>query len=420
MSRTINPTLNIPQSKFLALPHKYRAFVAGFGTGKTWIGCASQCQTIYSHPKVPLGYFAPTYPQIRDIYFPTIDEVCHNWGLTTKINEANKEVHVSCSGFYRSTIICRSMEKPQTIVGFKIGRGLADEIDTMPQAKAEHAWNKMIARLRYVQPGLVNGLDVTTTPEGYKFTYNRFAKNPSASYGMIQASTYDNEQYLPSDYIDSLLESYPKELISAYLDGKFVNLTSGGVYTAFDRILNHTFEVHDGFEPVYIGMDFNVMHMAAIVHVMRDNDPRAVKEFVEVYDTPTMCQLIQDYYPNSKVYVYPDASGRNSSSKSFSETDLSIIAEFGFEIIVDGRNPAVKDRVQAMNAMLCNAKGHRRYLINTALCPVYTEALEQQVYDAFGQPDKSSGVDHPNDAGGYFIVKEFPIERTQFGNAYTG
>lgn len=30
----INPTLNVPQANFLQLPNKFRAFVAGFGSGK--------------------------------------------------------------------------------------------------------------------------------------------------------------------------------------------------------------------------------------------------------------------------------------------------------------------------------------------------------------------------------------------------
>ena len=68
----LSPTLNIPQARFLARKNKFRSYVEGYGAGKTWAGCAAQCQTSYEFPKVPLGYFAPTYPQIRDIYFPTI------------------------------------------------------------------------------------------------------------------------------------------------------------------------------------------------------------------------------------------------------------------------------------------------------------------------------------------------------------
>ena len=418
----VSPTLNIPQSKFLAIKAKFRAYVAGFGAGKTWSGCAGQCKTSYEFPKVPLGYFAPTYPQIRDIYFPTMEEVCYNWGMRTKINEGNKEVHIYSGGQYRTTVICRSMEKPSTIIGFKIGRALVDEIDTMPEPKAEQAWNKIIARLRVVHPGLLNGADVTTTPEGFKFTYKRFGKDPKPSYEMVKASTYDNEIYLPDDYIDSLLESYPDQLIHAYLSGKFVNLTSGGVYTCFDRVKNASFHVHDGFEPVYIGMDFNVMHMAAVAHVMRDGKPHAIKEFVDVYDTPTMCTVIKDEYPMvQEIYIYPDASGKNTSSKDHSESDFAILESHGFVIVSDSKNPAIKDRVLSMNAMFCNAKQERSYFVNAATCPKYVEALEQQIYDPItGQPDKKSGVDHVNDAPGYFIVREFPIERHQFGNHMSG
>ncbi|EHC5071513.1 hypothetical protein JS697_004039 [Escherichia coli] len=63
----------------------------------------------------------------------------------------------------------------------------------------------------------------------------------------------------------------------------------------------------------------------------------------------------------------------------------------------------------SMNAMFCNANGERRYKVNVKRCPVYAESLEQQVWDDKGEPDKKSGNDHPNDAGGYFIVKQFPI-----------
>lgn len=417
----LSPTLNIPQARFLAMKNKFRSYVAGFGAGKTWAGCAAQCQTSYEFPKVPLGYFAPTYPQIRDIYFPTIEEVCHNWGMRAKTNEGNKEVHIYSGGFYRTTVICRSMEKPNTIIGFKIGRAMVDEIDTMPEVKADNAWNKIIARLRFMSNGLLNGVDLTTTPEGYKFTYKRFAKDPKPSYGMVQASTYDNEKYLPEDYIDSLLETYPLQLISAYLKGQFVNLTSGGVYTSFDRIKNASFHEHDGFEPIYIGMDFNVMHMAAVVHVLRDDKPHAVFEFVDIYDTPTMCTAIKEHFNMvSEIYIYPDASGRNSSSKDFAETDFAILEREGFQIITDTTNPAVKDRVMSMNAMFCNAKGERNYYVNVAKCPKYTDALEQQVYDANGAPDKKSGIDHVTDAPGYFIVREYPIERHQFGNQVSG
>ena len=112
------PSLNVPQSEFLALQNKFRAFVAGFGSGKTWVGCSAISKHFWEWPRINAGYFAPTYAQIRDIFYPTMEVVAHVWGLRTEINQSNHDVHISSGKQYRGTVICRSMEKPQTIVGF--------------------------------------------------------------------------------------------------------------------------------------------------------------------------------------------------------------------------------------------------------------------------------------------------------------
>ncbi|HBU7648392.1 TPA: terminase family protein [Klebsiella pneumoniae] len=420
----IAPTLNIPQAKFLAMQYKFKAYVAGFGSGKTWVGCGGICKGMWEHPKINQGYFAPTYPQIRDIFYPTVEEVAHDWGLNVKINEGNKEVHFYAGRQYRGTTICRSMEKPQTIVGFKIGNALIDELDVMPAKKAQLAWRKNIARMRYNVAGLRNGIDVTTTPEGFKFVYQQFAKavrdKPSLStlYGLVQASTFDNEKNLPPDYIPSLMESYPPELIKAYLRGQFTNLTSGTIYHQFDRKLNNCSEEEQPGEPLYIGMDFNVGKMAGIVHVLRFGLPCAVTEIIKAYDTPDIIRIIKerfwlydghDYRKVREIYIYPDASGDSRKSAHASTTDIAQLKQAGFNVIVNDSNPPVKDRINSMNAMFCNGNGERRYKVNVKRCPVYTESLEQQVWGDNGEPDKKADNDHPNDAGGYFIVKQFPI-----------
>ena len=127
------------------------------------------------------------------------------------------------------------MKEPGSIIGFKIGHALIDEFDTMPKLKALLAWKKIIARLRYNVPGLRNGIDVVTTPEGFKFTYEMFVEKATESYGIVHGSTYENEINLPNDYIPSMIETYPPELIDAYLNGQFCNLTSGTIYYSYKR-----------------------------------------------------------------------------------------------------------------------------------------------------------------------------------------
>jgi hypothetical protein len=65
----------------------------------------------------------------------------------------------------------------------------------------------------------------------------------------------------------------------------------------------------------------------------------------------------------------------------------------------------------AMNAAFLNAAGERHYLVNPEKCPTYADCLEQQAWTESGEPDKSAGHDHLNDAAGYFLHHQFPIIR---------
>lgn len=412
------PSVTLPQAQFLALPHKFRAFVGGYGSGKTWCGSAGLARHFWEWPRVPAGYFAPTYAQIRDIFYPTIDEVAFDWGLRTMINTSNKEVHVFSGKAYRGTVICRSMEKPGTIVGFKIGHALVDEIDTMPKHKATEGWRKIIARMRSNVAGLRNGIDVTTTPEGFGFTYEQFQRAPTENaglagmYGKVHASTYDNEANLPSGYIESLFATYPAQLVAAYLDGKFVNLHTGSVYPAFDRVLNNTDAEELAREPLEIGMDFNVGNMNAIVCIEREGLPIAVAELTGVLDTPAMIRTIKERFHDHPVTVYPDATGAARDTRNASTSDLALLKAAGFTVRAKASNPSIRSRIVSVNAMLCNAINERRLLVNTRRCPKLTEDLEQQPYDDNGMPSKEGGPDHRPDALGYYIHYRFPARKS--------
>ena len=158
------------------MPQKFTAFVGGFGSGKTWVGCAGLGKHFYEFPRINAGYFAPTYRDIRDTFYPTVEESLFDWGLTTKVRQGVHEVDVYRGRVFMGTIKCRSMDDPGSIVGFKIGKALVDEIDVLSEDKANTVWRKILARMRVKKDGLQNGVDVTTTPEGFKFVYRKFKK----------------------------------------------------------------------------------------------------------------------------------------------------------------------------------------------------------------------------------------------------
>jgi len=399
-------SLNAPQDIFLnKLGTKYRAFVGGFGSSKTFSGCLDLLIFAGNNPKTRQGYFAPTYSDIKDIFFPTIEEAAHMMGYTVDIKVGNKEVHLYRGRLYYGTIICRSMDNPSSIVGFKIARALVDEIDILPKDKANTAWNKIVARLRLKIDGVENGISVTTTPEGFKFVYSKFAEDPTASYSMVQASTYENEEYLPDDYIETLIETYPSELINAYIMGDFVNLTSGTVYNSYNRITHRSSEIIQPKEPLRIGMDFNVTNMSAVVYVMRDKQWHAVDELKGIYDTPAMIDTIKERYPEHNIRVYPDASGKSRKTVNASISDIALLEQAGFVVYANKSNPLVRDRVISTN----KAFSSDLLFINDTMCPEYSRCMEQLAYDKNGEPDKSSNLDHLPDAGTYPIAFELPV-----------
>ena len=404
-------TVSAPQGIYLNdLDTKFRAYVGGFGSGKTYVGCLDLGLFAAQHPKVRQGYFAPTYRDIRDTFWPTMDEAAFTLGFTTKIKAGDKEVELYRGRSYYGTTICRSMDDPGGIVGFKIARALVDEIDILSKDKAQAAWRKIIARMRLVIPGVVNGIGVTTTPEGFRFVYDTFKREPKSNYSMVQASTYENADFLPPDYISSLLEDYPDELIKAYLMGEFVNLTSGTVYRSYDRQRHGSTESIKGQEPLHIGQDFNVGNMASVVFVQRGDDWHAVDELQGLQDTPHLIQVLSDRYDGHHITMYPDASGGSRKTVNASTSDIALLRRAGHSIRAPESNPPVKDRILAVNTAFEKGK----LFINALRCKAYAEALEQQAYDKNGEPDKSGGHDHHPDAGGYFVHQKMPVVKPTF------
>ena len=400
-----------PQYELITTKARYPAMVAGFGAGKTNALIARAIALKLAYPDNDIAYYLPTYDLVTTIAFPRFEEALAEQGFvfgedyTTVRNQTPKIKIIGCGD-----IIFRTMDRPQRIVGYEVADSFVDELDTLKTEDARAVWSKIIARNRQKKAdGSDNTIAVGTTPEGFRFVYERWKKSPpSEEYKIIRASTYSNERNLPANYIPDLLADYPTNLIAAYLDGEFVNLTAGAVYNEFDRTLNGCNTLVQAGEALHIGMDFNVGKMAAVVFVARNGEPHAVNELTGILDTPAMIEAIKRKFPNHAIYVYPDASGASRKTQNASVSDIALLEQAGFNVLANASNPAVKDRILSVNRMI-NAGGRRSLKVNADLCPAFCETLEKQAYDKNGEPDKTSGLDHAGDAGGYFISYRFPV-----------
>jgi hypothetical protein len=378
---------------------------AGYGAGKTRALCAKAVMLAAANQGFIGAVMEPTGPLIRDIWQTDFDDFLDAYGIPYTFRASPLPEYMLHLPGGDTKILCRSFENWSRIIGLNLAWVLADEIDTVTPSIANKAFPKILGRLR---SGNVRQFGAASTPEGFRWMWNTFGSDEAKARPdrhLIKMRTADNP-HLPPDFIERLEANYDPSLLRAYLDGEFVNLTTGQVYDRFDRVKHVTTAMPDtSREPLRIGVDFNVGNMSAVIAVRLGNGLLVIDEIAGAHDTDALAQEIRRRHPQQQIYVYPDASG-GSRSTNASQTDIQILESYGMSNQSPRSNPPVRDRVAAVQALLENGKGQVRLQV-AEHCKRVIECLELQCYSDKGEPDKDAGFDHMNDALGYLVWREF-------------
>ena len=378
---------------------------AGYGAGKTRALCAKAVMLAAVNQGFIGAVMEPTGPLIRDIWQNDFEQFLEAYDIPYTFRASPLPEYMLHLPGGDTKILCRSFENWSRIIGLNLAWVLADEIDTVTPSIANKAFPKILGRLR---SGNVRQFGAASTPEGFRWMWTTFGSEQAKDRDdrkLIKMRSVDNP-HLPPDFIERLEANYDPNLLKAYLDGEFVNLTTGTVYDRFDRTKHVTSNVPDTErEPLRIGVDFNVGNMSAIIGVKLGNNLLVIDEVSGAHDTDALAQQIKARYPDRRIYIYPDASGGNRSTNA-TQTDIQILDSYGMSNQSPRANPPVRDRVAAVQALLENGKGHVRLQVSHT-CKRLIECLELQCYTEKGDPDKDAGHDHMNDALGYLIWREF-------------
>lgn len=423
MSRELSFSVTQPQADFLSLDCMFPLFVGGVGSGKSHTMAISAVMDASHSSSALIALYEPTYHHIRTIILPRIEQILSENGIAYKYNKQEHTLYTSSGQF--GDFIFLTLDNPSMIVGFEAYRSHIDELDVLPEDKAREAWMKIISRSRQNPKGVIdvkNRVSAYTTPEGYKFVYKMwgasaekrgqvYVNTQNDRYQMVKAKTKENP-YVSEEFVQSLMDTYPVGLITAYLEGEFVNLNSQTIYNSYDRSIHDSQEQIMPNETLYIGCDFNVNNTAATVYVRRNGGYywHAVDELCGVLDTPSLIKLIKERWAGHHIVMYPDASGSARKSVNATESDIGLLQQAGFEIRARRKNPDVRDRIQAANRSFSTG----RVFVNSRNCPTVARCLEQQSYDKNNEPDKRSGHDHQNDATTYPLAYEMPIKKPMF------
>lgn len=400
------------QWKFLKSQTKILALVCGFGAGKTHIFLR---KTLHHH------LFSKTYKGISNgwVLYPTLDLA--NELFIEDFKELLESVNIKYKhNVQRGRITTKygiiriyTLDHPERMVGSNLTYVGIDEFDIVKHKKAMQSFRKALGRLRGSEE---TQLYIVTTPEGFKATYEIFIENEKPGQEIIHAKTTDNP-YLPKSYIETLQEQYDPKLLKAYIEGQFVNLTSGSVYYAFDRdkhVLEDEYKINKNL-PVNICFDFNVYPYSVSFNQQLNEkeliffDEWVSKGYSNTYDA---CDNILNILPDDiDVVIYGDASGKNGSSSStmsnYAIIDQKLKDNFkSLNYKVPKANPAVKDRINTFNNKLA-----KNQILFNKRCVNLIKDLEQVVWN-----DKNSEIDksnilrtHSSDGAGYYIWAEFPL-----------
>ncbi|MBI5971422.1 MAG: hypothetical protein HY884_09750 [Deltaproteobacteria bacterium] len=297
------------------------------------------------------------------------------------------------------------LDRPQRIEGAPWDGGVLDEFADM----RPHTWAENI------RPALSdrNGWCwIIGVPEGinhYKELVDYAASGEDSDWGVYKWRSSD---ILPAGEIDAARRLLDPRTFRQEYEGSFEG-KAGRVYYAYDAQRHEdktiTLKVH---LPVILCCDFNV---GACVWEILQTDGRAVWVVDEiVFQNTNTVEMGKEVlrrwgHPLAGFIVYGDAAGSNRTTAG--KSDYALLQGLGFkDQRIKRANPLVRDRINAVNAMLENTDGAVR-LYHHPGCKMLRKDFETVVWRDGGGEVNKGDVErtHATDALGYFIESEFPL-----------
>jgi hypothetical protein len=388
------------QQEIVAAPHRFKVVVAGRRFGKTHLAIRELCKHA-KEPNKTVWYVAPTYRQAKLIAWQKLKAKLLKLRWVSKINESELTVHLKNS----SIISLKGADNADSLRGVGLDFLVLDEFAEMDKT----AWAEV---LRPTLADRQGGALFIGTPKGFSnWAHDMYLmEETSKSWCSFQYTTIDGGN-VPLEEIESARQdlderSFRQEFLATFEE------YAGRVYYAFDR-KRHVHE-YVGKTPhtIYLGCDFNIDPMSAVLFA-REGDTLHAFDEIRIFGSNTneLVDEVTTRYPRARIMAFPDPAGRQRKTSAGGVTDIRILQNAGWIVKANKAHTPVRDRINAVNSRLSNDAGAINLLI-APTCKHTIEGLEKQVYrEGTTQPDKSSGLDHMMDALGYCVDGLFPIKR---------
>ena len=405
------------QRSWWELPNFVKVLVTGYGGGKTFTHCKRVIGSALYNAPCPVATVSPTFTIARETTIAGILDLLAGRstldpGLVWSYVGGSHPPHFEIRYHGRvARILVYSGDNPLSLRGPNLAAMYLDE----PFIMEYEVMKQAVARVRHPRAKLLE-IGLTGTPEQLNWGYDLCEGELREKYdvGVVQASTRANLA-LQESFAQRLEETYDARSVLAFVEGQFVNLQTGAVFYAFDRMENIVSIIDDqGAEDMPrgatlgVGMDFNVNPMAAAVF-WRQGERMHFFEEIELpnADTEEMAKTLRDKYGDRLNTVYPDATGfRRQTSAPAGRTDFTILEDAGFEIDAPSVNPHRKDRWNSTNGHFKSSTGKVNLTISPK-CKHMRKYLMLYTHVDM-QKDEQKAMSHLLDAMSYPVHRLFP------------
>ncbi|QDP59325.1 MAG: putative terminase large subunit [Prokaryotic dsDNA virus sp.] len=393
--------LTKPQTRVWKSPARFKIVSAGRRFGKSYLAL-----TWLVHNAMTKGglhyYVAPSYVMAKQIAWRLLKEL-----FIEHIKHKN-ESDLSVEFANGAVIQLKGAENRDSLRGVSLSSVCLDEASFM----AREVWTDVI---RPATSDKLAPVMFISSPSGFnwfKDLYEHGRNQDEPDWESFQFTTADGGN-VTQEEIEAARRELPERTFKQEYLASFETL-SNRVYSNFDRDINVSADIAtiDSVSELHIGVDFNIDPITASVAVKVSDQLHIVDELcIRNSNTTELSQEIKKRYPNHKIRAYPDPSGNaRKTSAAGGVTDFTILEQHGFLVLAPNKAPAVADRINEVQAMLCNTDGERRLFIHPR-CKELIKGLDGMTYkEGTSQPDKSLGLDHITDALGYQIHSLFPIQ----------
>ena len=380
---------------------RWRVVIAGRRFGKTHLSIRELCYHA-KEPNKEVWYVAPTYKMAKQIVWRKLKNKLQDLNWVAKHNETELSLYLKNG----STISLKGADNYDSLRGVGLDFIVLDEFaDIDPEA-----WYETLRPTLSDKQGRALFIG---TPKGignWAYEIYQNCQDDSASWASFTYTTLDGGN-VPEEEVEQARKDLDERTFRQEYMATFETF-AGRIYYGFDRALNVRAWTKPIPDVVYIGMDFNIDPMSAIIAV-REGDTLNVIDEIRLFSSNTQEAVaeIKSRYNRSKIFVYPDPAGHQRKSSASGATDITILSNAGFVVKAPRHHTPVRDRINAVNSRLCSSSGIRHLYIDPK-CKYTIEGLERQTYkEGSSQPDKESGYDHMNDALGYMVDYLFPVKR---------